>query len=82
MNRTDVGWYWVAKFFHSVILVFLSVHLLTGAFSCCNFLCICCNFLFLRNCHLHFIHARLLRVFKQSMSMCMSTVEKNLPCVQ
>ena len=27
------------------------------------FCCICCNF-FLRNCHLHFIHARLLRVFK------------------
>ena len=26
-----------AMFFHSVILVFLSVHLLTGAFSCCNF---------------------------------------------
>ena len=46
-----------ATFFHSVILVFLSVHLLTGAF-------LCCNFLFLRNCHLHFIHARLLRVFK------------------
>ena len=26
-----------ATFFHSAILVFLSVHLLTGAFSCCNF---------------------------------------------
>ena len=26
-----------ATFFHSVILVFLSVHLLTGAFLCCNF---------------------------------------------
>jgi len=26
-----------ATFLHSVILVFLSVHLLIGAFSCCNF---------------------------------------------
>ena len=26
-----------ATFFHTAIFVFLSVHSLTGAFSCCNF---------------------------------------------
>ena len=51
-------------FFHSAIVVFLSVHSLTGAFSCCNFYVYVVIF-FLRNCHLHFIHARLLRVLNK-----------------